>query len=51
MTNNTPRPTPAAAAVSRYAAETNAMVFAPATPPRRTGKVRTARHTKRRTIR
>jgi hypothetical protein len=53
MTNNDPR-TPInanAAAASRYAAETNAMTFAPALAPRRTGKVRTARRTARRIIR
>jgi hypothetical protein len=52
MTNNTPRPINAnAASASRYAAETNAMTFAPANAPRRTGRVRTARRHTRRTIR
>jgi hypothetical protein len=54
MTNNdtTTAPSANALAASRYAAETNAMRFAPpAIAPRRTGKVRTARRTTRRTIR
>jgi len=52
MTNNTKDLNPAAAAVLRRAQETNAMTFEPpATPPRRTGKVRSPRRSRRRIIR